>query len=535
MEMMNPVDMPHARTIPALLAEQAGRYGDLDALVAGDRRYSYGTLWEEVQRFGRGLLAHGVTPGDHVAILMGNRPEWIIADLAIASIGATMVSVNTYVTAAELEYILKHSDADWLIHASRFLKYDYVDILGQIGDLSERLPRLRGFIHAGERGLPGSTPIERIATLGAGEAARFDELAAAVKPTDVAALLYTSGSTSTPKGVQIIHWPLIENMWHIGSRMHAVPGDRIWCAISMFWGLGCENILFNALTHAACLVLQEFFDPGEAMRLIEAERCTIFYGTSNMVLAMQEHPDRPHRDMTSLRTGGSSGNREQNARIVGFGATEMCNVYGLTESYGYCNIIDGRTEQHKRDVSVGRPLPGIEQRIVDPETQALCEPGEVGEIQIRGTVTIGYYKDADKNADAFTGDGFFRTGDLGFHDDEGFLYFRGRLKEMIKTGGINVSPAEVEKKLLEHPHVHLAYVVPVADPVQTEIVGAVVIAGPDADPATLEDELRALASGLSSYKRPRLYTFVRESELPTTNTGKVKRMDLPALFTPADA
>lgn len=529
--MMNPEDMPKARTIPALLAEQADRYGANEALVAGDRRYTYLTLWNDVQKFAQGLLELGVTPEDHVAILMGNHPEWIIADLAIASIGATMVSVNTYVTAGELEYILGHSDATWLIHASGFLKYDYVETLSQIGDLSVKLPLLRGFIHLGDKGRPGSTPIADVPQIGAAQAARFKALAAQVQPEDVACLLYTSGSTSTPKGVQIQHYLLIQNMWHIGNRMHAKPGDRIWCAISMFWGLGCENILFNSLTHAACLVLQEVFDPGEGLRLIEEERCTIFYGTANMVLAMEQHPDRPARNLSSLRTGGSSGNKEQLGRIIEFGATEICNVYGLTESYGYCNITDGRSEQHMRETSVGKPLPGVEQRIVDPETLQPMPAGEVGEIQIRGSVTIGYYKDADKNAAAYTDDGFFRTGDLGLMDDDGYLFFRGRLKEMIKTGGINVSPAEVERKLYEHPAVQLAFVVPFADPVQVEIVAAVIVIRPSHDAVTVEKELRVLAQDLSTYKRPKLYTFTGEAELPTTDTGKVKRADMHKLFT----
>jgi fatty-acyl-CoA synthase len=534
--MMNPADMPVSRTIPALLAEQAIRYGDHEALIATDQRFTFARLWSEVRRFAKGLVAMGIRPGDHVAILMGNKAEWIIADLAICSIGAVMVSVNTYVTGQELAYILSHSDTRMLIHADRFLKYDYVDILNGLEPLAENLPQLKQFTHVGARGREGSVAFSDVEKLGSGITdAEFDAIAGAISPDDVTALLYTSGSTSTPKGVQLTHRPLIENMWHLGSRMHVVPGDRFWSAVSMFWALGCENILFNALTHASAIVLQEHFEPGEALRLIHEEKCTIFHGSPNMSRAMLEHPDRPRRDLSSLRSGACVGTPEQIQRVVELGATEICHVYGLTESYGNSNLTDGRLDpRDKVHASVGRAVDGVEQRIVDPETLAPCKPGETGEIQLRGRVTPGYYKDDDKNAASFTADGFFRTGDLGILDEDGYLFFRGRLKEIIKTGGISVSPVEVENALMQHPGVQIAYVVPVPDPVRNEVVAALVVAAPNVDPVTLEAELRSsLKQSLSSYKTPRLYRFMAEVDLPRTATGKVSRAGIAAGFAPS--
>src|SRR5690606_23928607 len=159
-----------------------------------------------------------------------------------------------------------------------------------------------------------------------------DEAAAAIDPEDVTYLLYTSGSTSTPKGVQIQHYGLVENMWNLGNRMHVTEEDRLWLAVSLYWGLGCEHALFNLLTHGGCVVLQEHFEAGEALRLIEEERCTLFYGMANMAQAMAEHPDRPKRDLSSLRSGGSVGSPDQFERIRSLGAKEICHIYGLTET-----------------------------------------------------------------------------------------------------------------------------------------------------------------------------------------------------------
>lgn len=527
------LQMPESRTIPALLAEQAIRFGDREALVGGDQRYTYSSLQAAVRAFAKGLSALGIGRGSRVAILMGNKPEWIIADLAICSLGGVMIAVNTWVTARELAYILKHSDADALVFADRFLKYDYVAMLGELEPHSQQMPKLKTLIHFGSHGYRDSIAFETIPALGRDVPEKvLDDAAAAIDPQDVTYLLYTSGSTSTPKGVQLQHYALIENMWNLGNRMHVTHEDRLWLAVSLYWGLGCENALFNLLTHGGCVVLQEHFDAGEALRIIEEERCTLFYGTPNMAQAMHEHPDRMKRDLTCLRSGGATGSVEQFKRIVDLGATEICHIYGLTESYGNCNVTDGKLDpRDKVHASVGRPLDGVIQRIADPETNEELPRGRIGEIQIKRYVTIGYYKDEDKNREAFTPDGYFRTGDFGFVDEDGFLYFRGRIKEMIKTGGINVSPAEVEDLLMQQPGVKLAFVVGVPDEVRDEIIGAVVVPSgpvPENFTQTLDAAMR---KELAAYKVPRLYHFIEEKDLPLTTTGKVQKNRFADYFT----
>jgi fatty-acyl-CoA synthase len=523
--------MPTSRTIPALLDEQAARFPQREALVGDTQRYSYAQLREQVRAFAKGLHALGVRKGDKVAILMGNKPEWIIADLAICSLGGVMVAVNTWVTSRELGYVLAHCDATMLITSDRFLNGDYFAMLEELEPLSRSMPLLRQIVHVGTRAYQASVPFAEVFSRGRAVADQVIERAAhAVAATDVAYILYTSGSTSTPKGVQLQHYALIENMWHIGERMRATERDRLWLAVSLFWGLGCENALFNLLTHGGCVVLQESFEPGEALRIIEAERCTLFYGTPNMAQALSEHPDRPARDLSNLRSGATVGTPEQIMRIVDLGAHQICNIYGLTETYGNCTVTDAAEPLEARLASVGAPLPGVDLRIVDPESGAALPRGEVGEIRVKGYVTVGYYKDADKNRAAFDAEGYFVTGDLGFLDAAGRLQFRGRIKEMIKTGGINVAPVEVEETLMAHPAVKLACVTGVPDSRRDEVIAAAIVCRPGQSVAEA-DLLAHCRRQLAAYKIPRLVKFVSEAELPLTVTGKLQKNRLAELFT----
>ena len=215
--------------------------------------------------------------------------------------------------------------------------------------------------------------------------------------------------------------------------------------------------------------------------------------------------------------------------MVELGAREVCNISGLTETYGNCNVADAGDPLEKRLASVGRALPGVEQRIVDPQTGRVLAPGEVGEIRVKGYVTNGYYKDPQRTAEAFDERGYFKTGDLGSLDAEGHLYFRGRLKEMVKTGGINVAPIEVEEVLMAHPGVQAAFVTGVPDPVHDEVLAAVII--PKRDASISEKELCDFCRrALAAYKVPRLIRFATEEELPLTSTGKLQKNRLAATF-----
>ena len=524
-----PMAMPKAKTAMALIDEIAARHPEREALVGGGERYSWAEFRTRTRDLAKGLHAAGVRRGDKVAILMGNRPEWLIADFAIMSLGGVMVAANTWATARELAYQLSHSECRLMIMSAGFLKRDYAALIEDARAEDYDLSGLERIFCLSDGPPPeGMEAFEELWRLGSDVPDdEIDAAQAAVAGEDIACLLYTSGSTALPKGVPLQHFALIENMWGIGERLRLTPDDRLWLAVSLFWGLGCENALFAVWTHGSSIVLQEHFDAGEALRLIEAERCTIFYGTPNMTFALQEHPDYADRDLSSLRTGATLGLPEQIRRLVDLGVSEICQVYGLTETYGNCSLNDAHDTLARRTESIGTPLSGNDIIIADMETGRLLPQGETGEIRLKGYVTPGYYKDPEKTAEAFDENGYFRTGDLGFYDADGYLYFRGRTKEMIKTGGINVSPAEIEEVLIGHDAVELAYVIGLEDPRRDEIVAAVVVAR---EKIEADDLLAPCREILAAYKVPRRLIFVDHGDLPLTSTGKLQKNRLKELF-----
>ena len=528
--MMLEVAQPRSRTLPDLLDEIAGRDPAHEFIVGGAERLTYAETRTRARQLAKGLHRLGVNRGDKVALLMPNRPEWLLAAFGVTLLGATLVPISTWSRARELAYVLDHSDATTLITVDRFTGQDYLGMLAELGGPgSDRLPGLRRAVVLGRAdGARGGAvrAFDDLWDLGAAVSdAEIDAAQRAVGADDVAYILYTSGTTSTPKGVQLGHGGLVENMWTIGERQHLTPADRMWMGISLFWSFGGANALLAVMTHGGTLVLQESFDAGGALALIERERCTVYYGTPNIALALTEHPDRPCRDLSSLRTGAAIGPRPAMQMVMDLGAREICNVYGLTECYGNCSVTDARDSVDTRLATVGAPLPGMDVRIVDRQTRRRLPPGEVGEILVRGRLTPGYYKDPEKNAAAFDADGFLVTGDLGFIGDDGYLRFRGRIKEMIKTSGINVAPLEVEEVLLGHPAVEQAYVVGLPDPRREEILAAVIVLRDGHD--VLPDALRTFCKeALAAFKVPQEFRVLRRNELPVTATGKVQKLRL---------
>jgi len=521
---------PASRTAPALLAELAARQGDREALVDGPRRWSWNSLADGVGECARALAASGIGAGDRVGILAGNRAEWIIGHVAVMSLGAISVGLNTWATAHELAWQLAHAEVRALLVEPRFRERDFLALVREARACGDGLPALALCVamDACDEAdvLSWQDFLARGATV---DVTLVDTASAAIDEHDTACLLYTSGSTALPKGVPLAHGKLIDNMWAIGERQHLVPDDRLWLAVSLFWSLACVNALFAVMTHGGTIVLQHHFDAGAALALIARERCTVFYGTPNMALALAEHPARVQHDLTMLRTGVTIGTPAQVARVAALGCAGICNVYGLTEAYGNSTVTDATLPLELRLETVGRALDGVEVAIRDPETLAPRASGEAGEIVLRGNVMPGYWQDAARTAEAFTADGWFRTGDLGVLDADGYLYYRGRLKEMVKTGGINVAPAEVEQVLAGHPAVELAFVTGIPDERLDEALAAVVVlrTGAAADAAALAAHCR---ERLAAYKTPRHFRFVEAAALPLTTTGKLKRNALPELF-----
>ena len=516
---------PRSQTIPALISEMAARHPDREAIVGGDQRLSFRTLEQQVECVAAYLLEQGIRKGDKVGVLMGNLPEWIVADFAITSIGAVMVAVNTWVTARELGYVLEHSDTRLLITTGRFLRNDYRAMIDQLRT-EKRLPMLERLLIVGSEPQAGElrwadalrapSPVAR---------EQFERARSDVRSDDPAYILYTSGSTALPKGVVVQHHGLVDNMWEIGQRQHVTHEDRLWLAVSLFWGLGCENALFNLFTHGGCIVLQESFDPERALELIERERCTLFYGTPNMAEALLGTPGFRRERVRTMRGGATIGTPDQIRRLVDVGLTGICNIYGLTETYGNCSVTDADDELELRLASIGRPLDTFQIRVVDSATGLECQQGEIGEIRVKGHVLKEYFKDPERTREAFDDQGFFRTGDLGLFGPGGHLFFRGRIKEMIKSGGMNVSPVEVEQVLTAHPGVMAAYCVPLPDAELEEVFGAVLVPMRGAQ-IDVEAVGATCARELARYKRPRQFLVVEERDLPLTITGKVKKDEL---------
>jgi fatty-acyl-CoA synthase len=528
---------PPSRTLGGLLDETVRVRPTAEAVVFRDQRLTYAMLQARVDELARALLALGVARGDRVAVLLPNRPEWLIAALAVAKVGAIVAAVSTFSTPREIAFALEHSQASALVTASAFRGRDFVGALADLcpelghcapGELrSARLPLLRSVICFDDQRHDGVVHRDALTRRAAKvPPSALEHSQRMVGRDDICYILYTSGSTATPKGVMLAHGGVIENGFGIGERQHLTAADRLWLAVPLFWSFGSANAWPAILTHGGCIVLQESFEPGEALELMERERCSVFYGMANMARAMLEHPDRARRRLSSMRTGLTIGLPEDVAMTMeAVGARELCNVYGSTETYGNCAVTDAHDPLELRLHTQGLPLPGMQMRVVHPETRHPLAVGDVGELSVRGYVTPGYYRAPDQTASAFDEDGYFLTGDLGSIGDDGRVRFRGRLKEMIKTGGVNVAPLEVEEVLLQHPDVKQAYVVGVPDRVKDEIVAAAVElhAGATADTSALVAFCR---ERLASYKIPARLVFRKAEEFPRTPTGKIHKPGL---------
>jgi len=523
---------PYCRTLFELLGEQAERCPDAVAVIGGDRKTSYGDLAAAAGQVAAGMRAQGIRRGDRVGILVDNRREWLEIAFGVAALGAVAVPLSTWSKEAELAYLLADAELDLLFAADAVGRQDFAAMLAALVPeaaaappgkwRSTQFPRLRAIVILGWQRRLGWTGYDRFAAAAAPAPLAPGDGASAA---DDCFVLYTSGSSARPKAVRLRHYAVIENGFNIGERMGLTPSDRVLLAPPLFWAYGAINALPATLTHGAALVLQSRFEPGEWLSLIERHRCTAIYTLPSMTGAALRHPDfRPER-VSSLRTGLMIGSPEEvRAAATGLGAARICNIYGSTETYGNCCVTPAEWPLDRRMESQGPPLPGARLRIVDPENGRALPPGITGAVEVSGYVTPGYCgASAEHNKTAFTADGYFRTGDLGFVDDDGAFHFVARDNDMIKRAGINVSPAEVETLLLQCPGVAQAAVVGIATGERGEAIVAFVVpdSGMPVDSEGLRAHCRALAS---SYKVPDHIEIC--AALPTTETGKLSRRAL---------
>jgi fatty-acyl-CoA synthase len=513
------MNAPSSRTLADLLFEQADRYADAAAVICGDRVISYADLAQRAGLVAAGLRARGVRRGDRVGVLINNRLEWLESFFGATILGAVVVAFSTWSKRDELAFLLGDSDVSVLIALGRFGDQHFAEDLRAL-EPEVSYPRLRHIVLLDDSGFqPHFSGAETLGRLPPGEGP---------SAADDAVIIYTSGSSSRPKAVPLAQYGIIENGFNIGERQGYQPGERVLLAPPLFWSFGCANALSAVLTHGATLVLQGRFDAGEAIALIERHGCAALYTLPSITAAIVSHPGFSKTRVRTLRTGLTIGAPQDviTAATV-LGASEICNVYGQTESYGNCCVTPHDWPLEKRAGCQGPPLPGVHIRIVHPETEAVLPPGQDGLIEVRGYVMRGYQgSSASQNRAALCADGFFRTGDSGHLTEAGELVFVGRVSEMIKKGGINISPAEVEDVLMRHPAVAQVGVVGIPDRQQGELLAAFVVAKPGNTP-TVEELVAHCKAVASRYKVPD-YIEIRDA-LPVTATGKLMRRDLKQL------
>lgn len=527
------------RLVGDLPADQAARNGDREGLVFGDNRYTFSQISEQVDRVARGLMAQGVGRGDHVALWLNNSDNWMFLQYAIAKVGAVLVPINTRFRTSDLEYILRQSDSAFMITQDVAGPIDFLGMIREIVELPENgdevadpeFPELRKVIVLGETDHRGVVSWPSL--LNSAETvdpADLAERAVAVDPDDTMLILYTSGTTGFPKGAMHSHI-MIRNMEERGFRLNFSPNDTILNFLPLYHAFGISEGSFASMINGSCQVLTELFDAGEVLDLIEREKATVINGfDTHFNMLMDEQKARP-RDISSLRCGFLPAGPSNVVPVARRVAQEMApyksySAFGMTEVWvGACVGSLGDTQEQACETS-GVPALGMEVRVVNPETGAEAETGEHGEIQLRGYMVMkGYYKKPDETRATFTEDGWLKSGDTGCWRPDGYLRFFGRYKDMLKVGGENVDPLEVEGFLLAHPDIVQVSVVDIPD----RKLGMVPVAFIQKAPRSglSEDQAIAICKGkLASYKIPRHAAFV--DEFPMTGSGKIKKIDLRA-------
>lgn len=511
---------PYSRTLFELIEEQAESRANGVAVIYNGQSMTYVDLVARARMAAGVLRERGVCRGDRVGLLINNRPEWLEIAFGAWLLGAVVAPFSTWSTRQELDYLLNDSAICALVATPSFGREDYAAILR---DLAPKFPALHTVMMLG-----ATDGFEDYATArDAAEPVRTPAPGDGASATDDAMVLYTSGSTSRPKTIALAHYLVIENSFNIGERQGLSPTDKVLLSPPLFWTYGGVNAMPATFTHGATLVLQGRFDAAEALDLIEAHGCTSMYTLPGMTDAIARHPAfRPERTR-SLRTGLTIGSPQdviKAAKVLGI--SEICNVYGSSEAGGNCCVTHHDWSLERRANCQGMPLPGVELRIVHEETGEVRKVGEPGLVEVRGPYVMRGYigASAAHNAATFTADGWYRSGDIGLVGDAGEFVFLGRSTEMIKRAGINVSPAEVEDVLMQHPAVALAGVVGAPSANGETIVAFVVAhAGYSPSPEELAVHCRTIASG---YKVPD--RFVVMESLPSTVTGKLMRRELKA-------
>ncbi len=510
------------RTLAGVLREQAKRRPNAPFILSGDRRWSYREAADQASDLATGLAALGIEAGDRIAIDLPNWPEFVITMFAAAELGAAIVPLNPGYTPRELQFMLRHSEAAAVISPEL---YDGTDYLQLFEALLAELPALQYVVTVGEEDLWYDDRIfqfEDLVSSGQGRPGIAPAGAAEDRPF---VIIYTSGTTGKPKGVMLSDANLLLTAEATAAALGLGGSDVTLCSVPMFHIFGLAAVL-GALVSGSCVVLQERFEAGPALELIEQHGVTVFHGVPTMFVMLLRHPSLTAGAVRSLRTGIIAGApvgeelvREVRSRLV----PQVEIAYGLTETSPTVSITSLSDSPSQREQTVGRPLAGVSVRILGEDGADL--PAEsVGELAVRGfNVMQGYFRQPGETAAAMTSDGYLKTADLALLDAEGYLHIVGRVNEMIIRGGYNVHPREIEDHLRAHPALLDAVVVGVPNEVLGELICAAVrpVEGAIVSAEELRDYCR---DALAEYKVPDIVHFM--DEFPLTASGKTRRIDV---------
>ena len=537
-------------TLGDLLDRTAEVFPNVDGIAYYDRDFhlSYSEFRDMCNKVARGLLAIGVKKGGHVAIWATNYPEWIILMFATAKIGATLVTVNTNYKIFEAEYLLKQSDTDTLVMMHGLKDTCYTDIMNELcpelktsekGKLDNPdLPHLKRIIY-----------IDKIEDTPAGMyhwSELFDlaenvseeeraEIQKTVVPNDVVNMQYTSGTTGFPKGVMLTHYGILNNGKCIGDNQNLSEIDRVCLPVPFFHCFGCVLGIMACVTHGSTICPVERYNPVKVMTAIQKERCTATYGVPTMYIGMLEHPDFNKYDFSTLRTGIMSGSpcpikvMEKVVNLMNM--RDITIPYGMTETSPVCTMTKIEDSIEKRVTTVGRKMPFLEVKVVDPETHKDVPSNTQGEVVVRGySVMKGYYNMPEATANAIDSDGWYHSGDLATVDEEGYFHITGRIKDMIIRGGENIYPKELEEFLYTCPLVQDVQVIGVPDANYGEEVCACIILKDEVRtsgkmPEELEKEIMDFVlSHIARHKKPRYIWFM--DAFPMTASGKIQKFKM---------
>ncbi|HEU4946659.1 MAG TPA: AMP-binding protein [Kribbella sp.] len=511
-------------TIGQNLRRTIATYGDREAMVemATGRRWTYAELGAAVDVVARGLIGRGIAKGDRVGIWAPNCAEWTITQYATASIGAILVNINPAYRTHELSYALNQSGVRLLISATEFKSSDYRAMVDEVrGDCATLADVV--FI-----GTPDWDAL--VADAAGAPVERLVERAGDLSFDDPINIQYTSGTTGFPKGATLSHHNILNNGYFVTELIGFGPDDRLCIPVPFYHCFGMVMANLGCTTHGACMVIPgPAFDPASTLRAVQDERCTGLYGVPTMFIAELGLPDFSAYDLSSLRTGVMAGSPcpiEVMKRCVSdMHMAEVAICYGMTETSPVSTQTRRDDDLDRRTSTVGRVMPHVEVKLVDPATGLVVPRGEPGELCTRGySVMLGYWDEPDKTAEAIDVARWMHTGDLAVMREDGYVNIVGRIKDMVIRGGENVYPREIEEFLYTHPDIADVQVIGVPDAKYGEELCAwIKLRGgaPELDAAGL----REFAAGkLAHYKIPRYVLLV--DEFPMTVTGKIRKIEM---------